>query len=308
MTVREAAEELIHTAQGYLERVMGVKNIVWSNSSTQKSPSHSIKNKLSYQVINPTRIKVTSQQSSNLPRKRKLNNSSDLLERRDQRFDKKLRPSQSESESDSDSEFLTDGLTCVRINSAESNVNAEDQNEFIEKLMKYTRFDKIKLINVFEKVEVFEKFAAAVKDCSLVSVSVGVNQLAQRAAVIGLSILVKQMRRYEDDIGSYNCTFDDDKFVAVISLCLSDTEVFCLNMQNETNDDMAITFDMKIKFLVNLFHMKRMTVVMYDAKEQFKVLLKCIPQLRTFCVQLRDPLVANWLLEPDGCGNLLTMV
>ncbi len=302
---------MIKTAQHYREIELNVKNIDWSNNS--KLPqSLSSKTKLSSEATTAPRIKMEpmSQQSSNSSRKRKFNDSSDFSDRKGHQFDKKFGPlqSESESESDSDSECLTDGLTCVRINSAEENVNEEDPNEFIEKLIEYERFDEIHLINVFEKLEFFKEFEVTVKNQSVVSMSVGVNQLTQRAPIIGLSTLVKQMRKDDDDIGSYNCTFDDDKFVAVISLCLSPTEVYYLNMQSETNDDEAITFDMKIKFLVDLFHMKQMTVVMYDAKEQLKVLLKCIPQLRTFCVRLRDPLVANWLLDPDGYGNLLTLV
>lgn len=286
LTVREAAEEVIENARRYLELEMGVENIVWSKSSKQ-----------------------TQIQSSQ--RKRKLDDgessSSDYLMRTGQGFGKKFRPSQSESESesdtDSDSGPLTDGFTLVRINSAESNMNADDESELIEKLN-----NEINLINVFEKLEFFKRFEATVKNSSVVSVSVGVNQLLQRAAIIGLRSLVKQMCREDEDIGNYNCTFDDDKFIAVISFCLGDTIVYYMNIQNETSDDVAITFNMKIKFLVDLFHMTQMTVVMYDAKEQCKVLLKCIPQLRTFCVQLRDPLVANWLLQPDVYGNLLTMV
>lgn len=311
LTVREAAEEMIADARRYLELEMGVENIVWSKSSKQ---SQSSQNSIVTEGITaPNNTKATSQQSSNLPhirvdRKRKLDddasNSSDYLVRTGSRLGKKFRPSQSESESesesDSDSELLNNRVTCARLNSTQ---NADDQNELIDKMIRYERFH---LINVFEKLEFFKIFEATVKNsCPVVSVSVGVNQLLQRAPVIGL----RQAGRDDEDIGSYKCNFDDDKYIAGISLCLGETEVvYYLNMQNETSDDAAITFDMKIKFLVDLFHNKRITVIMYDAKEQCKVLLKCVPQLRTFCVQLRDPLVADWLLQPDVYGNLLTMV
>lgn len=258
---------------------------------------------------------LNSQQSSNLPckqndRKRKCDDdgssSSDYLIRKAQRFGKKLRTIfQSESESESESELINDHFTCVRINSAESNMNTDDQSELIEELIQYKEFN---IIHVFRKLEFFNEFETTIRNSSVVSVSVGVNQLLKAAPIIGLSSLMNQAIGDDENIKSYNCTFDDNKFIAGISLCLSDSEVCYLNLQNETDDDVAITFDMKIKFLVDLFHMKHMTLVMYDAKEQCKVLLKCFPQLSTFCAQLRDPLVANWLLLPDVDRNLLTMV
>ncbi|XP_037047750.1 DNA polymerase theta isoform X2 [Bradysia coprophila] len=319
ITVREAAKELIESARQCLELEMGVENIVWSNKS-QTSQSQSRQKKvastgitLRIQTDSADRDRIRPQQPSN--RKRKLDDaesdSSECLVG-SQRSGKKFRSSpfdtDSESDFDSDSEVLTNELACVRMNSAGSNLIENDQNELIEKLMGHRVFNEINKINVFQHVEFFKVFESIVKNSPVISVSVGVNQLLRRAPVIGLSSLVKQQHGDDGDIDSYNCTFDDDRFIAGISLCICDTEVYYLNLQNETSDDATITFDMKVKFLVELFHINKITFVMYDAKEQLKVLLKCFPQLRTFRVQLRDPLVANWLLQPDVYGNLLTMV
>lgn len=301
LTVRQAAEEIIENARQYRELEMGVGNVVWSTKQSQSQ------NRNSSQGSHPTiRIEAT---DSHLPitandRKRKLDDhgssSPDDLVRPGSKC-RKIFPiyePESESESESESELFSDGF-------AGSNMETEDQTELIESI----KYEEFNLVNVFGRLEFFQQhFKTAVRKSSVIGVSVGVNQLTQSAPIIGLSSLVRQVNNDEESIGSYNCAFDDNKFIAGISLCFGDSDVYNLTMQNETSDDVGITFDMKVKFLVDLFHMEHMTLVMYDAKEQCKVLLKCFPQLRSFCVRLRDPLVANWLLEPHVYGNLFTMV
>lgn len=317
ITVRDAAKELIESAQQILELEMGVENIVWSNRSSQSQRSQkkiaTTGTTLRIQTDAADRDRIRPKQTSNqMKRKRKLDeddSDSSVSNKYSQRSGKKFRssPSDSESDVDSDSELLTNEF-------AKSNLNENDQSELIEKLLDHKVFNEINKVNVFSRLEFFQLFGDIIKNTAVISVSVGVNQLLKRAPVIGLSSLVKQQNSDDDDIDSYNCTFDEDKYIAGISLCFrdidseSDTTVCYLNLQNESSDDPNITFDMKIKFLEELFHIGNITLVMYDAKEQLKVLLKCFPQLRTFCTQLRDPLVANWLLHPDVYGNLLTMV
>lgn len=321
LTVREAAEEMIANARRFLELEMGVENIIWSKRAKQSQCQNSQNKNSSQRITSPLQIQATSkdngsQQSSNLlnikndrKRKRKLDNdgsdSSEYLLTTGKQSGKKCRICP-ESEYDSKAEFSGEPFTYIRINSADSNMDTDDrQSELLDELTKYK---ELNIIDVFRSLEFFRKFEVTVKSSSIVSVSVGVNQLLKATPIIGSSSLMKQTSTEDENIESYNCTFDDNKFVAGISLCLSDNVVCYLNLQNETSDDVAITFDMKIKFLVDLFHMEDVKLVMYDAKEQCKVLVKCFPQLSNFSAQLRDPLVASWLLRPDMNRNLLAMV
>lgn len=289
---------------------MGVENIQWANksqtqSSQRKVASAGISLRIQTDAADNDRIRSSNQLTS---RKRKHDDGESAG---GGNSGKRFRSSDTDSESDSDSDndMPTEELACVGINSVGSNLAENGHNELIEKLMDHKVFSEISKINVFQHMEFFNQFESIVKSSLVISASVGVNQLLRRAPVIGLSSLVKQQHGDDGDIDSYNCSFDDDKYVAGISLCIRDSEVFYLNLQNETSDDPTITFDMKVKFLVELFKIKNITMVMYDAKEQLKVLLKSLPQLRDVIrVQLRDPLVANWLLQPDVYGNLLTMV
>lgn len=317
LSIREAAEEMIENARRCLELEMGAENVLWSKKSTSQ-------NSVASQRIDPhTNIEAPNRRGSSqqltgiasiqIDRKRKRDDGdADPTEYMNagKRFGKARRTcegqsdSESETETETECDFLSGAFNLVGINSAGDELNEDHQKDHIDKLIKY---DNFQLVNVFQKIEFFKKFRETIANTPMVSLSVGVNQLPKRAPIIGLSSLVKQVHTESATVESYNCSFDDDKFIAVITICMNDNDVYYLNLQNEACDDAAITFEMKAKFLFDLFHMKQMTLVMYDAKEQCKVLLKCFPKIRSFCAQLRDPLVANWLLQPDVYGNLLTM-
>lgn len=278
LTIQQAAVEMINNAREYLEIEMGAKNIVWSNQP-RVSQNADGDNVLQNRV---TDSELSSQQSSNTQNYRK------------RKMDDAISPEHSKKRRGISSQ-LSEHFTCVRINSAESLSSQVSTVQPIKEL---------NIINVFGSLEFFNQFKARITTSCTIGVSIGVNQLL-KTPVIG-NALLSQVDG--ENMDSYNCAFDDNKFVAGISLCLCDSTVYYLNFQNESSDDDAINFDMKIKFLNDFFHMDQLKLVMYDAKEQCKVLVKCFPQLRTLSTQLRDPLVANWIIQPDVERNLLTMV
>ncbi|KAJ6598494.1 DNA polymerase theta, partial [Pseudolycoriella hygida] len=296
LTIRESAVEMIESARQCLELEMGVENIVWSKHS-QKLEEANSQNILSNGVS--SQGSANSQQNH---RKRKLRDDKSTSPER-QQLSKKQRGESPQIVIETESEMFGD--ECIQRNSEEFNMETDDRNEFVEEIPKC---EELNIVNVFESLEFFNQLQTAIKSSSVVSVSVGVNQILQTPQIIGLGTMVNQRKSETDNTESCNCRFGDNKFIAGISLCLCDSAVYYLNLQSEAKDDSAISFDMKIKFLVELFHMKQLTLDMYDAKEQCKVLVKCIPQLSTLSVQLRDPLIANWLLQPDVDRNLFTMV
>lgn len=316
MTVREAAAEMIENARRYLEIEMGVKNIVWSNHPNESQSQHD-----DMQSNRSPRV-FSSQQDSNSTnvqnsRKRKMDDGDDspeYLKNTGQNFGKKLRGIYPLLESEPEHEKLSDQLTLVSIKSAEllSAQNSTTSLPFEMDTIDPTRsmlFKELNIINVFRSLEFFNDFKTKIANSDVIGASVAVNQKLISAPVIGPATLVSnQMNSDADNLAIYNCNFDDNKFIAGVSLCLGDSTVYYLNFQNETHDDDAITFDIKTKFLVDIFHMEQLTLVIVDAKEQCKVLAKCFPQLRTLCTKLRDPLIANWILQPNVESNLLTMV
>lgn len=284
MTISDAAVELIENARRCVEAEMGIENIDWSKHSKQSQSQNSQNRKQSQEV--PAAMKMEA-------KKRKLNDGeAEYLGRNGQLYNKRLRRvSECESESESESGRFT--------------MDTYDQSELIKTLIEYK---SLNIIDVFTDKSFFDVVVNTIRNSSVIGFSVGVNQLPKAAPLIGLSSLMQQVNGVNRDIASYKCAFDEDKYIAGISLCTSGIEVYYLNMQDEANDDAAINFDVKVKFLHRLFHMEHLTLSMYDAKEQCKVLLKCFPQLSTFRVQLRDPLVASWLLDPEEHKNLYWMV
>lgn len=307
---------MIQDARRCLELEMGVENIAWStdtNLNSNVSPRN---------VCTPKNVSPKDQanfDSLKNDRKRKLNDarSPDYYEKTDQQLCKKIRITQ---EISSGCDQISDQFTCVRLLSSETVHTEKDRlplassyrtlhkaiaNELGKAIVE---FSELNIVNVFDSLEFFNKFKETVASSLVIGVSIGVNRDLTSTPIIGENILMNQLNSNDDEnADTYNCTFDDNMFIAGVSLCLSST-VYYLHFQNETKEDDNISFDMKVKFLVDLFHMEQLTIVMYNVKEQCKTLVKAFPQLRKLSTKFHDPRVANWLLQPDIKANLLTMV
>lgn len=135
------------------------------------------------------------------------------------------------------------------------------------------------------------------------------QQSGKRKPVIGANLLLNQMAaaEKENEIVSYEFQIDDANYLAGISFCISENVVYYMNMQAEGSCK-GLTGEIKCKYLRMLLRSAEHTLLIYDAKEQMKVLRKILKDIGEISVALEDPKIANWLLQPDKNHNLHSLV
>lgn len=139
------------------------------------------------------------------------------------------------------------------------------------------------------------------------------QQPGKRKPIIGANLLLNQVATAEKDSESTQKEFqiDDTNYLAGIGFCISDSLqsnlVYYMNMQTEGTCK-GLTAEVKCKYLRMLFRSSDHCLIVYDAKEQFKIIRKLMKDIGEISISLEDPKVANWLLQPDKTHNLHSLV
>ncbi|KAI8130699.1 DNA polymerase theta [Lucilia cuprina] len=132
------------------------------------------------------------------------------------------------------------------------------------------------------------------------------QQCGKRKPIIGANLLLNQVAAAEKEnepTKSYEFQLDDTNYLAGIGFCISENVVYYLNMQQEGSCK-GLTGEIKCKYLRMLLRSSEITLLIYDAKEQMKILRKILKDIGDIAIALEDPKVANWLLQPDKNHNL----
>ncbi|XP_073817747.1 DNA polymerase theta isoform X2 [Musca autumnalis] len=133
------------------------------------------------------------------------------------------------------------------------------------------------------------------------------QQAAKRKPIIGANLLLNQVaaadRDNEKRMKNIDFQIDDTNYLAGIGFCISENLLYYMNMQAEGTCK-GLTAEVKCKYLRMLLRSQEHCLIVYDAKEQFKILRKLLKDLGEIPIALEDPKVANWLLQPDKIHNL----
>lgn len=170
---------------------------------------------------------------------------------------------------------------------------------------------RVQIVNVSGNEELFEKFAIELRLARRIGFSVAVGKKGYKTAPsnIGGNLLINQLTdNGEDKTDTVNCAFDNDLwYLAGIAMCLDDITgevIFYMNLQ-----DNHVQLKRRIQLLDELLGRSNVTLKMYEAREQSKIILQALPHLHRIGCQLEDPRIANWLLQPDDAdASLLDMV
>lgn len=173
--------------------------------------------------------------------------------------------------------------------------------------------NKIHIINVCGDAQLFRQFtetvAASKVLCMAIAVAHNMPTTSHRTQVIGGNLLAGPPSA-DDSIERLqrNCVFDEGLFyVTGIAFALDDSAAcFYVNMQ--MGDDSLVSFDTIIKFLTVVCSRSDLTIRIYDAKEQCKVLRQAVPSIPEVVCSLEDPRIAYWLLDAEGQAGLKDMV
>ncbi|XP_039491520.1 DNA polymerase theta [Drosophila santomea] len=174
-------------------------------------------------------------------------------------------------------------------------------------------FSSIDIINVCGHRQLFQAAVIELNVVSCFGLSVGLQAIAgRRKPLIGANLLINQIAAVgeREAAAGEQVLFqvDDSNFIAGLSFCLADNVAYYMNMQNDDRaTGQGVPTILKVQELCKLLARKDLTLVMHDGKEQLKILLKAIPQLKKICAKLEDPKVANWLLQPDKTMSFSNM-
>lgn len=170
----------------------------------------------------------------------------------------------------------------------------------------------INILNVCGNQVLFRKFTEAVAESKVISMSIAIAHnmpsIDRRTQVIGGNLLAGLSANDSIERRQRNCIFGEDLFyVTGIAFALDDSaSCFYVNMQN--GDDLLVPFGERIGLLSTICSRSEMTIRMYDAKEQCKVLRQAIPVITELMCSLEDPRIAYWLLHAEGQTGLNDMV
>ncbi|EDV94624.1 DNA polymerase theta [Drosophila grimshawi] len=168
-------------------------------------------------------------------------------------------------------------------------------------------FSSIDVIDICGNKDLFQLAFGELQRATRCGFSVGLQaQAGRRKPLIGANLLINQVAaaaQREAAAGTQiNFQVDDSSFVAGVAFCLADNVIYWLNMQSEEGQqqqDHLISSSMKVEQLCRLMGRQELTLLTHDGKEQLKTLRQVLPQLERMNVQLEDPKVGNWLLQPD---------
>ncbi|KAH8382703.1 hypothetical protein KR009_004872 [Drosophila setifemur] len=161
-------------------------------------------------------------------------------------------------------------------------------------------FSSIDILDICGNRQLFQGAMTELLEAPRCGFSVGLQaQAGKQKPLIGGNLLINQLAAKEQQEAAVGqkilFQIDDSCFLACLSFSLSDNVVYYLNMQEEEE----VASSLKVQELCKLMARQDLVLIMHDAKDQLKMLLNAVPQLKKIRVQLEDPKVANWLLQPD---------
>ncbi|XP_055906695.1 DNA polymerase theta [Eupeodes corollae] len=169
--------------------------------------------------------------------------------------------------------------------------------------------DCIQILDICGSQILFKNVIKELSEVRTLGFSIGLEkQEAKQKPLIGSNLLINQIDAKENKIQQTerDFTVDDASYVSGISLVMSENVVFFLNLQNDNNCQ-GVTREMKIEVLRGLIGNTELTLQIFDAKEQLKVLRKIIPDMEQIQCKIEDPKVANWLLQPDHMMSMINL-
>ena len=175
---------------------------------------------------------------------------------------------------------------------------------------KSENLSKLHIIRVFDSSLFLEQFKLELNKCTEIGFSVACNHnLKLNKPKIGANLLSADSA--SEELTQFNCIFDGCFYIDGIALYLeADTSdqlsSYYFNLQHATAEDFS--FDEKCKFFEELFQKSNLSLQVFDAKAQLKILLKAMPTVKEIKCHIEDPKIANWLLQPELEADLLDMV
>ncbi|XP_036322893.1 DNA polymerase theta isoform X2 [Rhagoletis pomonella] len=163
-------------------------------------------------------------------------------------------------------------------------------------------FNRLEVVDISGDQKLFQAACRELIEVKRFGFCVGLQQQEnKRKPLIGGNLLINQMTdgdAAEKDVAAKDFQIDDNTYLAGCAFGVTENIVYYINMQT-AGTCKSVTAEMKIKCLKALLAESGRTLICIDAKEQMKILCRILGELGELRVDLEDPKVANWLLQPD---------
>lgn len=270
LTVPEAAKMIIEGARNYLQKEIGVSDVIWSHDSTSRNANIQ-QDQTGYatgkESCNPDR---TTQKSSYIEPKSKKHVGSEM-----QNDKQNVANPFVDSKNSNQDDLINNSQLTIKILSRSLN----DAN-----IKHHATVDRtpITIIDVFQNAEFFQLFYKKIHVFVEGGFSLAINDIQS------------------DERKMINYLLMNNDYLHGVSLCLGGKIVFYLNLQE--SGPKGINFTEKISFLREILMRSDFTFKILEAKEALKKILSCVPLFHVNCL-LEDPKIAHWLsqsnIEPD---------
>ncbi|XP_058462812.1 DNA polymerase theta isoform X2 [Malaya genurostris] len=277
MTVSEAAQLLVKEARDYIQLDTGVRNPDWQNQSDQEEQDAS-----------------SVGESENVP----------MLEQREKNNDLS-NPKQSSivsfEVSDSDSNREIEKFHNSLIMNF-SHVLSDDKTSTSQG----GKYDCLNIVDLCAELTLFQRFGEELEQVNSVSVAFGVGKIDRTKSVIGGNLLINQPTKGEENeiLKAYRFVFHDNLYISGIAFTLperSNDEAENVTYYLNLRKDGPIECSSKQQLVCDLLRRDTLTVNIFDAKEQLKMVYRSglLSQDYEILADVRDPKVANWLLQAE---------
>lgn len=322
MSVQEVARLMINDARRSIQSEMGLKEVQWSqleddNITEDQQKSTEVPLEL---------IQVPEETSKGNQRKRKaetflkssepLDDISTPVKKKRSELDtsadyrKKLRSSGGPQDLiNIDTQFLTnldmkaenERSVMERSDENASLFQAPDVGEESEdestSLLQLTQ-QHLEIIDVLADANAFKLFKKEVNEQKEIGMSIGVKKFQIQSQMIGGNLLKASETQVSKE---HNFTFDGTFYIDCISFCFKETRVSCMNLQDK--DTLMVR-----NFFKDLMNRADLTLNIYEARENLKILQKVFGFTKHVNVKFCDPRLASWLIDPDTNFNWQEMV
>lgn len=293
LTVSEAAKMIIESARNYLQKEIGLSEVIWSHNTTIKNADiqqeqneiaiehRSKENRLTQKPSNlqmklEKLEKVVSgpdvEMENNAPNNIDNNNNSPFVNR--------LPKNSPRPESRPEKELNNHNQLPIKTSSQSL---TEPDNKHL------TSVDRapMQIIDVFQNVDFFQLFYKKFHVFAEGGLSVAINAIQS------------------DGTKNYNCVLADNVYIDGVYLCLGEKIVFYLNLQESGPN--GLNFREKISFLREVLTRTNFTLKILDAREELKKIINCVQLPFETCL-FEDPKIAHWLPQSNSEPDFNEMV
>lgn len=292
LTVSEAAKMIIESARNYLQKEIGLSEVIWSHNTTKKNTGiqqeqnedaiihRSEENRLTKEPPNLQMKLEKLEKVVSGPDVEMINNAPNNIDNNNNPFVNRLSKNSPRIESRPESEMNNHNQLPIKTSSQSLTDRDNKHHASVDRT-------PMQIIDVFQNVDFFQLF----------------YKKFHVFAEGGMSLAINAFQ--SDGTKNYNCVLADNVYIDGVYLCLGKKIVFYLNLQESGPN--GLNFREKLSFLREVLTRTNFTLKILDAREELKKIINCVQVPFETCL-FEDPKIAQWLPQSNNEPDFNEMV